>query len=160
MITLTINEKQYNIRTSWNEVTLNDYCEIVKVNDKPFAERIAVYSQIPIEIINQMKIAQLNVLSELVEYMEGFDAVNSFAIGYESDITIGEQPYWKVEKAKQLIQNNLFPITVAAEIVELYTGDKDGENGQKIGDKPVTEIIGMASFFLQNWESFSSDSKG
>lgn len=160
MITLTINETPYNIRTSWNEVTLNDYCEIVKVNDKPFAERIAVYSQIPIEIINQMKIAQLNVLGEVLEFMEGFDSVNAFAIGYESDITIGEQPYWKVEKAKQLLQNNSFPITVAAEIVELYTGDKDGENGQKIGEKPATEIIGMASFFLRSWESFLSDLKG
>lgn len=160
MITLNINETPYNIRTNWNEVTLNQYCEIVKANDKPFAERIAIYSQIPIEIINAMKIAQLNVLGEVLEFMEGFDSVNAFAIGYESDITIGEQPYWKVEKAKQLLQNNSFPITVAAEIVELYTGDKDGENGQKIGDKPVTEIIGMASFFLRSWESFSNVSNG
>lgn len=158
MITININETPYNIRTSWNEVTLNDYCEIVKANDKQFAERIAVYSQIPIEIINQMKIAQLNVLSELVEYMEGFDAVNAFAVGYESDITIGEQPYWKVEKAKQLLQNNSFPITVAAEIVELYTGDEDGNNGINIGEKPVTEVIGMASFFLHSYQPSLSDS--
>ena len=160
MITLKINETEFSIRTSWNEVTMNEYCDIVKATDKPFAERIAVYSQIPIETINQMKIAQLNVLSELVEFMEGFDAVNAFAIGYESEMKIGEQPYWKVEKAKQLIQNNPYQITSAVEIVELYTGDEDGNNGIKIGDKPVTEVIGMATFFLFSCQHFSNDLNG
>ncbi|CAB4218122.1 hypothetical protein UFOVP1605_7 [uncultured Caudovirales phage] len=159
MITIKINETDFNIRTSWNEVTMNDYCEIVKASDKPFAERIAVYSQIPIEIINQMKIAQLNVVSELVEYMEGFDAVNAFAIGYESPMVIGDEPYWKVERAKQLLQNNPLPISAAVEIVKNYTGDNEnGAGGIEIGELPVTEVIGMATFFLQTCQRSLSDS--
>lgn len=153
MIELKINEGSYTICTSWNEVTMKHYCDIVTAQEKPFAERIAAYSLIPIDIINQMKIAQLHVLSELVEFMEGFDSVNAFSIGYESEITIGEQPYWKVEKCKQLLKDNPYPITVAAEIVALYTGDKDGENGIQISDKPVTEVIGMCAFFLQHCQN-------
>lgn len=160
MITIKINETDFNIRTSWNEVTMNEYCEIVKASDKPFAERIAVYSQIPIEIINQMKIAQLNVVSELVEFMEGFDAVNAFAVGYESDLKISDEHYWKIEKCKQLLKDNPYPITASADIVELYTGDSDGNGGEKIGERIVIEVIGMAAFFLRSWESFSISSKG
>ena len=160
MIELKINEGSYTICTNWNEVTMNHYCEIVKVNDKPFAERISAYSKIPIEIINAMKIAQLNVLGEVLEFMENFDSVNAFSIGYESEITIGEQPYWKVEKCKQLLKDNPYPITVAAEIVALYTGDADGENGIQISEKPVTEVIGMCAFFLQHCQNSLSDSKG
>lgn len=160
MITIKINEVEYNIFTSWNEITLNHFCYISKAGELPFAERISTYTKIPLEIINQMKIAQLNLVGELVEFMEGFDSVNAFAIGYESDLIIGEQPYWKIEKCKQLLQDNKHAITASAEIVEMFTGNDDGEGGTKIGDKPVTEVIGMASFFLQNWESFSTDSKG
>lgn len=160
MITIKINGTDYNLRTSWNEVTMNGYVEICKASDKPFAERISIYSQIPIEIINQMKIAQLNVVGELVEFMEGFDSVNAFAIGYESPIEIGEQNYFKVERAKQLLQNNPIPISAAVEIVELYTGNDDGEQGIKIGEQPVTEVIGMATFFLQSCQRSLTASKG
>ncbi|CAB4183574.1 hypothetical protein UFOVP1106_10 [uncultured Caudovirales phage] len=160
MVTIKINETEYNIRTSWNEVTMNQYVEICKASDKPFAEKIAAYTQMPIEIINQMKIAQLNVIGELVEFMEGFDSVNAFAIGYESPMVIGDEPYWKVERAKQLLQNNPLPISAAVEIVKNYTGDNEnGAGGIEIGELPVTEVIGMATFFLQGCQLSSNGLK-
>jgi hypothetical protein len=160
MIGIKIGETDYSIRSNWNEVTLDDYCEIVKAKDKALFERLSLYSGVPLEVIEQLKFKQLILLCDLLEFMDDFDSVNAFAIGYESELTIGDQEYWKIEKAKQLLKGNATPITVAAEIVELYTSDKDGNGGMKIGDKPVTEAIGMAGFFLSHCQTSLSGSNG
>jgi len=160
MIEITILEKVYNVRTSWNEVTLNDYCEIVKAQSKPIQERIVVYSGIPFDIVIGLSVKQLTMLGDLVEFMDTPETVQAFAISYESDFNIGEQPYWKIEKCKQLLKDNKYPVSVGAEIVELYTGDADGNNGEKLGDKPVTEVIGKVAFFLPELKNSLSVSKG
>jgi hypothetical protein len=158
MIEIKLNEAAYPIRTSWNDVTLSAYCDIVKAKGKPLAERLAIYSGIPIETVNALNFEQLAMIADLTAFMDNPDIVHAFAVGYESELNIGDQPYWKVEKAKQLLKNNPHPITVGAEIVELYTGDKDGEGGQKISDRPVTEVIGMCAFFLTYCQSSLSGS--
>ena len=154
MIEIKILETGYNVRTSWNEVTLKDYCEIVKAQSKEWVERLSVYSGIPVDILHKVKLKQLQILLDLVEFMDEPDIVQAFGVGYESEIKIGEQPYWKIEKCKQLLKDNPFPITVGAEIVELYTGDADGNGGEKISDKPVTEVIGMCVYFLSEIDKF------
>ena len=160
MIETKIGETTYNLRTSWNDVTLEGYCAIVKLKDKPFIERMATYTGIELDKLNSMKVEQFFLLMDLVAFMDEPDLVMAFAVGYESDMSIGEQPYWKVEKCKQLLKDNPNPVTVGAEIVELYTGDKDGEGGIKLGDKPVTEAIGQVAFFLNCWETSLIGSNG
>jgi len=160
MIEVNINETPYSIRTNWNEITYSGYCDLVKATEKTFAERLSIYTCIPIEDVNRMKLKQFALLSEVVEFMDDFESVNAFAVGYESDVKISEQPYWKIEKAKQLLKDVKQPILVACEIVKLYTSDKDGEGGTDISDMPITEAIGMASFFLPNCQSSLSGSKG
>jgi len=160
MITIKINEAEYNLRSNWNEVTFKGYCEIVEAKNKPLLERLAVYSSMPIELISALSLQQLTTVSDVVGYLEDFETVSAFCVGYESDLNIGEQEYWKVEKAKQLLKGKTYPITVAAEIIELYTGDKDGEGGKKVNDLPVTEVIGMASFFLSAFQTSLSGSNG
>lgn len=154
MIEIKILETDYKVRTSWNEVTLKEYCEIVKAQSKDWIERLSIYSGIPLDIINKIKLKQLQILLDLVEFMDEPDIVQAFVIGYESEMKIGEQPYWKIEKCKQLLKDNPFPITVGAEIVELYTGDVDGNGGEKISDKPVTEVIGMCAYYLDQIDKF------
>ena len=160
MIELKLSDKDYSIRSNWNEVTYDGYCKIIEAKDKQFVERLSVYAGIELPVIERLNFKQLILLCDLLEFMDDFESVNAFAIGYESELTIGEQEYWKIEKAKQLLKGNLNPITVAGEIIELYTSDKDGNGGVKIGDKPITEAIGMAAFFLSHCQSSLSDSKG
>lgn len=154
MVEIKILETDYKVRTSWNEVTLSAYCEIVKAKDLHWVERLSIYTGIPAEIIHKVKLKQLQILLDLVEFMDEPDVVQAFAVGYESEIKIGEQPYWKIEKCKQLLKDNPSPITVGAQIVELYTGDIDGNGGQKISDKPVTEVIGMCAFYFDQIDTF------
>ena len=146
MIQIKINEIEYNLRSNWNEVTFNEYVEIVKVQGKTLIERLSVYTGITKEILDKFTLSQINTISPLVEFMDNPDLVMAFSDTYTSGLSVGEQPYWKVEKAKQLL-NTEVPMSVAAEIVELYTGNDDGENGLKISDKPVTSVIGIAAFF-------------
>lgn len=160
MTEIKLNDTAYQIRTSWNDVTFKDYCEIVKAKGKSFSETVAIFTGIPGITTMHLSLSQLSIICDLVSFMDDPDTVYAFAVSYTSDITIGEQPYWKVEKAKQLLKGNPNPITVAAEIVEMYTGDKDGEGGIDIRNKPVTEVMGMAAFFLTYCQSFLSGSKG
>lgn len=160
MIEIKINEQTYQIRTNWNEVTFDQYCEIVKAKNIAFADRVSVYTGIPLDIVNQMSLMQLTAVADLVSFMESFDTVDAFALTYESDLTVSEQPYWKIEKVKQLLKGATNPILIGAEVVDIYTSDAEGNGGVKINDKPVTEVIGMCAFFLRLSQSSSSDTKG
>lgn len=160
MIELKINDNPYPIRTNWNDVTFDQYCEIVKAKNISFADRVSVYSGIPLEIVNQMSLSQLSAVSDVVSFMESFETVDAFALAYESDLTVSEQPYWKIEKVKQLLKGTTNPILIGAELVDIYTSDADGNGGVKINDKPVTEVIGMCAFFLRLSQSSLTDTKG
>lgn len=152
-----INDTEYNLPTSWNDISMKKYIEIVKAKDKTFAERLSVYSDIPFQVINFLSFNQIKTISDIVEFCDSFDVVNAFA--QESEIKIAEQPYWKIEKAKQLLKD-VQPVTVSVEIVDLYTSDSDGNGGMDISDKPVTEVIGLAAFFLRNCQTSLTDIKG
>jgi len=160
MIEIKIGEVTYNIKTSWNEVKFCEYVELLKLKDKDFIEKMAVYTGIPKAILGGMKLGQFFVLMDLVAFMDEPDLINAFAIGYESKESVGEQPYWKVEKAKQLLTDNDIPLTAAAEIIKLYTGNEDGEGGEDINELPVIDAIGKAAFFLTSCKSSLSVSKG
>lgn len=160
MIELTINNKPFQIKTNWNEVTFDQYLEIVKAKNISFADRISVYSGIPLDLVNQMKLSQMDEVCDFVSFMENFETIDAFAMAYESGLTVSEQPYWKIEKVKQLLKGNTNPILIGAEVVDIYTSDADGNGGIKINDKPVTEVIGMCAFFLRLSQSSLSDTKG
>lgn len=160
MIETKINSIPYDIRTNWNEVTFDQYCEIVKAKNISFADRVSVYSGIPLDIVNQMSLNQMEDVMNFVSFMESFDTVDAFALAYESELTVSEQPYWKIEKVKQLLKGTTNPILIGAEVVDIYTSDADGNGGIKINDKPVTEVIGMCAFFLRLSQSSLSDTKG
>jgi len=158
MIEITLEDKVHQIRTSWNDVTYSGYVEMLKNLDKTWMKRLSVYTGIDEDVLNKMTINQICLFIETVGFMESLETVDAFTIGYESDIQISELEYWKLEKAKQLLQASNGYI-VGAEIVDLYTSDKDGNGGTNINDMPVTQAIGMVSFFLSNCKSSLTGSK-
>lgn len=147
MIELKINETTYPLRTNWNEVTLKEYCEIVKAKDTPIANRLKVATGIPMETINALSFTQFVEISAFIGFMDVPETIEAFAQGYESEFKIGESEYWKIEKAKQLLGKVDNPLLVSAELVDLYTSDKDGKGGKDINNEPVTHCIGKALFF-------------
>lgn len=159
MLQLQINSTPYTLRTNWNEVTFEGYIAIVKAKDKPVWERLALYAGIPMAELHTATLPQINLITEVLDFMDAPDVVMGFAAAYDTDPKVPEQEYWKIEKAKQLLKSVDNPLFVAAEIVELYTSDKDGNGGVKINDLPVTETIGQALFFC-NVSANSSKSLG
>ena len=153
MVTITINETPYSIRSNWNEVIFAAYCDMVKAKGSPISKRLSLYTGIEQDVIDTMRFEQLLLLSDIVAFMDDTDTVSAFAVSYESEMVISNESYFKIERAKQLLKGIDKPITVAAEIVKLYT-EKD------ISELPVTEAIGIASFFLSNCQTSLTDSNG
>lgn len=158
MIEIILEDKVKQIRTSWNDVTYSGYVEMLKNLDKSWMKRLSIYTGIGEDVLNKMTINQICLFIETVGFMESLETVDAFTIGYESDVQVSEMEYWKLEKAKQLLKESNGYI-VGAEIVDLYTSDKDGNGGTNINDMPVTQAIGIVAFFLHNYQSSLIGSK-
>ena len=160
MIEITIKEELYKLESSWNDVTWSKYVRLLESQGKPVLERLAVACGIPLESVNKFTIEQLGFVSDLVSFMGYPESVEAFSLDYESDLVIGEEMYWRVEKCKQILKDVEKPLTKGASIIQIFTADKDGNGGEDINDIPVTKVIGRVGFFLSSWESSLSGSKG
>jgi len=160
MTEVKINEVAYAVPTSWNDVTFKEYCDVIRAKGKPLSERLSCYSGIPIEIVDKLNLTQLNYLLGCLEFMDSPDTLDAFVMAYESKIEIGEEMYWRVENAKQVIQKVDVPMLAGAEVVKIFTADEDGNGGEDISNEPVTKVIGRVAFFLSGCQSFGNASKG
>jgi len=158
MTEVKINEVAYPVPTSWNDVTFAKYCDVIQSKGKPLSERLSCYSGIPIEIVNKFTLSQNRCVSDFVEFMDFPDLIDAFAMAYESKLVIGDEMYWRVENAKQVIQKATLPICAGAEVVKIFTADEDGNGGEEIGGEPVTKVIGRVAFFLSSCQSFGTGS--
>jgi len=152
MVITKINGVEYEIPSSWNDITHKKYCEILSFKEEDFIAKMALFTSVPKEILNKMKLDQFFALMDIVMFLDDLESVVAFGYGYTSDVKISDEPYWKIEKCKQLLKSET-PFTVSAEIVNLYTSDKDGNGGEVIDELPITKTIGKAAFFLTSCQS-------
>lgn len=154
MIDIKISETVYPVPTSWNDVTFLKYCDIVKCHEEHFIKRLSVYSGIEIETLNKLTYQGILELAAAVQFMDTPDDIDGFAIGYESELNIGHESYEKLEASKQAIQKNPdLPLKAAIEVIKFYTEED-------ISNKPITQAIGQAVFFLMQLENSWTNSKG
>lgn len=68
MITIRINKKPYKIPSSWYEVTYNQYCEILKINDD-LLKLIGCFTGIPLKDLQKYEIKGLEDVIQCLSYL-------------------------------------------------------------------------------------------
>lgn len=142
MQNIKINNIDYQIPVSWDEVTYLQGCQIIKhVNDK--AMQLSCLSGIPIDTINAMSHLDVEVLFSLIsftEIMEVYD--NDSVLEQYQYFDFGSIPYGQAERVKQFMQSQeLNGYEACIPIIKELTG-------YDIENEPFLKVIGTANFFL------------
>lgn len=134
MIVIAVNNINYTVPTKWEDVTWNQYQQVV-ANSEP----LNVFKVLT-GITKPLPISTLADILRLLSFTESHDDLPVLSKPFDSK-DVGQEPYGKLENAKVALKKYNDPMEAGAEIVELYTG-------QEILSMPVTEVYNMVAFFL------------
>jgi len=152
-MTIKINGVDYTFKTSFAELSIDEYLELSKHSLLPVVERVAKFTGIPIESLQSISIDNFCHISQSVSFIEQTEILNALAESFDGK-DVGLESFDKIEKAKGLIrQTNLTDAII--DIAELYTGEtiKGGEL-LKHWHK-CNYYIGSLQGFFKRFESLS-----
>ena len=144
-MTVTINGVKYTLKTAFSDYTIEEYLEVIKHSNLPVIDRLSKYTGIPTEVLNGLPLNNITMISEVMNYIENEELLNSLAEPFEG-IDVGLRSYGDFERAKGLIQASDL-ITSLPSICELYTG-------LEIKGKPLLEVWAVAVYYLNSINKF------
>lgn len=147
MIKTTISKTEYNLPSSWNDVTFLKYCDVVMAQGEPFMNRLSVYAGIESDILNKLTFNGIAEIANIVSFMDSPDDVNSFQYLYDGAIQVGHETYGKMIISQQAIKKAKTPLFGAVVMVKQYTGED-------ISHEPITKCIGKALYFFKEVNTF------
>jgi hypothetical protein len=174
-------ETKIPVPTSWHDVTIEQWITLVNEDDGTMERRVAILTGIPISDIVQLSVNEFIRLCATLIFCQNIENLGEHNIvdAKWNDWYIGNESWEKLEKAKQELAkcspqpvfkydtegNKILdaegnavldymtkakdPINAVKEIVKIYTGED-------VSGKPVTQVIGLANFFLSSYINFST----
>lgn len=139
-----INNVEYNIPISWEELTYKKAIDVLSnINDK--GKQLNVISGIPIEIINSMKDLDISKIFALISFTENLDVFDSENVIEEyNDFDYGSIPYKEAEQCRNIMINSKESgFDSVIDIIKTLTK-------YDITNEPFLKVIGTANFFLSN----------
>jgi len=121
-MTIKINGVDYTFKTSFAELTVNEYLEFSKHSLLPVIERVSKFTGIPLEILNGISLDNFTNIAQSVSYIEQTEILNALAESFEGK-DVGLESFDKIEKAKGLIRKSNLTDAII-EVAELYTGEE------------------------------------
>jgi hypothetical protein len=150
---IKINGVDYTFKTSFAELTLNEYLEFSKNSLLPVAERLAKFTGIPLEILNGISLDNFTNIAQSVSFIEQTEILNALAESF-TGVDVGLESFDKIEKAKGLIRKSNLTDAII-EVAELYTGEEiNGGELLKHWQKCAHYIASLQAFF-KRFESLS-----
>lgn len=141
MHNIKINNIEYNIPLSWDELTYKQAVDVIKnVNDK--GKQLSYITNIPENIINSLIDRQVSILFDLISFTENLEVFDSIDVKkeYES-FDFGSVSYGDAEKCRNIMIKELTGYEAIIDILKVLI-NKD------ITNEPFLEWIGTANFFL------------
>lgn len=142
-MTITINSVGYEFKTSFSELTIDEYAEFNKYFLLPVTERVSKFTGIPIDILNSVSLENFSNISELVSFLED-DKILSVISEPFTGKDVGLESFAKIEKAKGLISGDMFKAVI--DVCAVY--------GHEIKGKPLLEVWHVYLFYLNSLKSF------
>jgi len=136
---------------SWSEVTWDQYIDLINYDTGSLEKRIAILLGIEESDVMLFSTENIFYLIQAVSFtfdLEELVKHNKTPEQYK-DWYIGHQAWFKLEQCKQELSklDGKDVMNAGKEIVKIYTSED-------IGNKPVTEVLGLVSFFLSRYITF------
>lgn len=141
MQVININEVQYSIPVSWDEVTYKQAVGVIKnVDDK--GNQLSILSGISVDIINKLSDANAQILFELVAFTENLEVFDSVEVLDEyKSFDFGAISYGDAEACRNVMKTEQTGFEAIIPILNiLFKID--------ISDRKFLEVIGTVNFFL------------
>lgn len=137
--------KEITLPQNWSEVTWQQYVDLINHDTGSVEKRLAILLGLELDDVVLFETDLLFKLIFEIGFTYDLETLLKHNVAPEKykDWYIGHQPWFKLEKCKQALSglDGKDIMNAGAEIVKVYT-DED------INDKPVTEVLGAVSFFL------------
>ena len=145
---IKIGESSYSFKISFAEYTWGEFVPILKARSLPLIERLSVYTNIPVDVLNSLTIAYLSSLMEAVKFNEDDDLLVLLCDEYKSGQQIHFHSYGRYEQVRQIVKGKEV-LDVLHEVVNVY-------NGMSIEDMPLIKVFSIAMFYLSSLNEFNS----
>lgn len=165
-LTVKVLDQKFIVPVSWHHVKWSDYINVINLKDaKPF-QYLSLKTGIPVELLEMMDINSIEILSTATSFFEG-DGLKAFSgFSNELNLDVRRLPVKYIIASQQSIKRSIdllgldeegYKITEtdlnqiflnsAVDFVKIYTGED-------ISDKPVSDVFGIACFFLLKFRTF------
>jgi hypothetical protein len=167
----TTGKQVINLPEKWSEVTFNQYVDLVNGDDKNWLTRLSILSGVEKKFIDQLPIETVELLINRITFINDQSALKNCKSPkkYKGFKYTKLESAWhfdimdELEKHKGLDLINCAPV-----VVERCTRKRHGKikglltsngfsKGIDISQRPVTEVLGTANFFLACLINFSKN---
>lgn len=145
---IRIGDNSYAFKTSFAEYTWREFVPILKARSLPVIERLSVYTNIPIDVLNSLTVAYLSSLIEAVKFNEDDDLLLLLCDEYKTGQQIHFHSYGRYEQVRQIVKGKEV-IDVLHEVVNVY-------NGMQIQDMPLIKVFSIGMFYLSSLNDFNA----
>ena len=145
---IRIGDNSYAFKTSFAEYTWREFVPILKARSLPVIERLSVYTNIPIDVLNSLTVAYLSSLLEAVKFNEDDDLLLLLCDEYKTGQQIHFHSYGRYEQVRQIVKGKEV-IEVLHEVVNVY-------NGMQIQDMPLIKVFSIGMFYLSSLNDFNA----
>lgn len=138
---IKINNVEYNIPITWDDLTYKQAIGVIKnVDDK--GKQLSEITGIPYELILSLADQQASILFELISFTENLEVFDNDIVKDDyKDFDFGSIEYGIAEKCRQHMKTGLTGFEVVIDIIKTL-------KGVDITNEPFMEWIGTANFFL------------
>ena len=145
---IRIDDNSYTFKASFAEYTWSEFVPILKARSLPVIERLSVYTNIPIDVLNSLTVAYLSSLIEAVKFNEDDDLLLLLCDEYKTGQQIHFHSYGRYEQVRQIVKGKEV-IEVLHEVVNVY-------NGMQIQDMPLIKVFSIGMFYLSSLNDFNA----
>lgn len=145
-------EKVINLPEKWDEVTFEQYADLVHKDDGDWFTRLNVFTGIDVQDLKSLPLHAIDLFVSVLKFLANSDELKQANVapdGYEK-FNYANIPYLQHEKVmaelKRVNESGLTTLHAAPMLVEVCTKNEFGF--VNIRNKPITEVIGIANFFL------------
>lgn len=140
---ITINNVKYQIPISWDEIKYSQVGDIIKdYNDKTLL--LSHICGIPVEVINKIADRDISKLFGVISFTEDLSIFENVTPKEEfKDFKFKNIEYGEAEFCRKIMKAGVSGYDAVSKIINRLVK-------YDINDKPVTEVIGTANFFLTN----------
>lgn len=155
MVTITIADTKYAIPTSWKDITYERFCKIYtwQKKDAELTEDEALLflsdaTGIDYKIVAVLPTVDCSKLLGLLSFVSNYDYLKcSFVLEEKYKLDIGSKEWWRLEKAKQAMQNKGDYLLAAGDVIKVYF-DED------ISQRKLTDVFGLINYMGGEMDKF------